>query len=678
MLDGASVRDLSPLEDVAVRLSERVVPILSWVLGALVVVCVLSFSLAFYLYRVSMTLPEIGVDPDAIKTARTSIVYAADGSVIAEWHGEQDRTLVATRDMPEHLRNAVVAIEDRRFYEHDGVDFTGIGRAFGANAAAGEVEQGGSTITQQLVKILYTGRERTVTRKIKEALFAYELESKNDKDAVLTTYLNTVYFGRGAYGVEAAAQRYFGKPASSLDVAESATLAGIIRSPSRYGSSSAASASVEATTLRRNLVLRKMREQRLITTPLEREARAKPLVFAPSKEAGAVAPYFVEYVKQDLIDTLGAEKVYAGGLRVYTSLDPRLQAAAEKAATQLSAPGDPEVALVSLRPSDGRVLAMIGGRDFKANQFNLASQGRRQPGSAFKPFVLVAALQEGIRPDAVFETAPYSVPVKDGVWNVQNYENRFAAGTMTLQAATDFSVNGVFARLIMQIGPAKVVKAAKRMGITTALSPDPAIALGGLKNGVSPLEMASAFGTIANRGQHVPPSGLVMVTDDGGRLVHTRAVESTQAMAPETAAQAANMLHEVVQRGTGVEAKLPVWAAGKTGTTQSYRDAWFVGWAGDVSTAVWVGNREAQVPMTNVRGLAVTGGSFPARIWREFMSATIVARGGDEMPASSPPPALVEVRICDESRLLANPRCPRVAEQYLLPTQAPRQTCKIH
>jgi penicillin-binding protein 1A len=652
---------------------------LSWVLGALVVVCVLSFSLAFYLYRVSTTLPEIAVNPDAIKTARTSIVYAADGSVIAEWHGEQDRTLVAMRDMPEYLREAVVAIEDRRFYEHDGVDFTGIGRALGANATAGEVEQGGSTITQQLVKILYTGRERSATRKIKEALFAYELESKNDKDAVLATYLNTVYFGRGAYGVEAAAQRYFSKPASALDLAESATLAGIIRSPSRYGASSAASAAVDATATRRNVVLRVMREQGRITAELEREARARPLEFAPSKEAGVVAPYFVEYVKQDLVDTLGAEKVYAGGLRVHTSLDPQLQAAAEKAATQLSTPGDPEVALVSLRPSDGRVLAMIGGRDFKANQFNLAAQGHRQPGSAFKPFVLVAALQEGIRPDTVFETAPYSVPVKDGVWTVQNYENRFAAGTMTLQAATDFSVNGVYARLIMQIGPAKVVKAAKRMGITTALSPDPAIALGGLKNGVSPLEMASAFGTIANRGQRVPPSGLVMVTDDSGRLVHTRGVESTQAIAPETAAQAATMLHDVIERGTGVEAKLPVWAAGKTGTTQSYRDAWFVGWAGDVATAVWVGNREAQVPMTNGHGIAVTGGGFPARIWREYMTAATSKARASEAPApGTPPPALVEERICQESGLLANPRCPHVVEQYMLPTQAPRQTCKIH
>ena len=457
------------------RLANRVVPILTWTLATLAVVCVLSFSLAFYLYSLSTNLPDLAVNPDALKTARTSIVYAANGSVIAEWHGEQDRTVVSFDDMPESLREAVVAIEDRRFYEHDGVDLMGIGRALGANAAAGDVEQGGSTITQQLVKILFTSRERSVTRKIREALLAYELETKNDKDKVLETYLNTIYFGRGAYGIESAARNYFGKPASALDLAESATLAGIIRSPSRYGAPSA----VAETKKRRNVVLVKMREQGFITSQEARDASNVPLVFAASKEAGKVAPFFVEYVKQDLIDTLGTERVYAGGLRVYTSLEPDLQALAEKAATQLSAPGDPEIALVSVRPADGKVLAMVGGRDFKANQFNLATQGRRQPGSAFKPFVLVTALQEGIRPDQVFESTPYSVPVKDGVWTVQNYENRFTEGSMTLQAATDYSVNAVYARLIMLIGPEKVVKTAKRMGITAPLVADPAIALGG-------------------------------------------------------------------------------------------------------------------------------------------------------------------------------------------------------
>jgi penicillin-binding protein 1A len=665
------------LEDFVVRLENRVLPILTWVSVALVVFCILVMSLTVYLYSVSATLPDLGVNPDAIKTARTSIVYAADGSVIAEWHGEQDRTVVALRDIPKSLTDAVVAIEDPRFYEHDGVDLTGIGRGLAANAGTGEVEEGGSTITQQLVKILFTGRERSATRKIREALFAYELESKNDKSAVLGTYLNTVYFGHGAYGVESAAQRYFGKPASYLDLAESATLAGIIQAPSRYGSAE----SLEETTKRRDLVLTQMREQDLITEQQEREAKRKPLVLAASTEAGKVAPFFVEYVKQDLIDTLGAEKVYAGGLRVYTSLEPRLQSAAEQSAAQLSLPGDPEVALVSVRASDGHVLAMIGGRDFKASQFNLAVQGRRQPGSAFKPFVLVTALEQGVRANQVFETSPYSVPVTDGVWTVQNYENRFAAGSMTLQAATDYSVNGVFARLVMLVGPEKVVSTAKKMGITTPLDPNPAIALGGLKYGVSPLEMVSAYSTIANGGTRVRPSGIVSVTDDQGRKVLTRSVESTRVIAPELAAQAAEMLHDVVERGTGQKAKLRVWAAGKTGTTQSYRDAWFVGWSGDIATAVWVGNRAAQVPMTAVHGIAVTGGSFPATIWSQYMTEAVKSAPAPApvaAEAGSATPTLVECRVCEDSKLLANPRCPHPADVFLLPGLVPTTTCTTH
>jgi penicillin-binding protein 1A len=666
------------LEDAAVRLSNRLVSVLVWVSAALAVFYVLSISLAIYLYNVSLSLPDLGVNPDAVHTARTSVVYAADGQVIAEWHGEQDRTVVALKDIPDYMVDAVVAIEDRRFYQHDGVDIEAVTRALGANASAGEVEQGGSTITQQLVKILFTGSERSLARKLKEALFAFELESKNDKDAVLGAYLNTVYFGRGAYGVESAAQRYFGKPAAKLDLGEAATLAGIIRSPSRYGST----ASVEETQKRRDTVLAAMVEQGMITDTQETEAQKQPLTFTASKEAGQVAPYFVEYVKQDLIDTLGAEKVYAGGLRVYTSLSPQLQAEAELATQQLSLPGDPEVALVTVRPSDGQVLAMVGGRDFKANQFNLAAQGKRQPGSAFKPFVLVTALENGVKADDVFDARPYSVRVTDGVWSVQNYENGFTADSMTLRAATDYSVNAVYARLIMQLGPAKVVKTAQRMGITTPLDPNPAIALGGLKYGVSPLEMASAYATIANGGVRVPPSGIVKVTDDAGRVVLSRSAESTRVLEPAIAEQAAAMLHEVVEKGTADKAKLPVWAAGKTGTTQSYRDAWFVGWADGLSTAVWVGDRTGQVPMTNVHGLAVTGGTFPAMIWRQYTQAALnsvvpVAGTGGSVPGQ-PPPILVECTVCDDTKLLANPRCPHKVQLYVPSESAPRETCTQH
>ena len=655
------------------RLADRLVTILIWVSGSLAVLCVLSLALGGYLYRVSLTLPDFGVNPDAIKTARTSIVYAADGTAIAEWHGEQDRTIVALREVPKHLRDAVVAAEDRNFYEHNGVDAASIRRVLSNNTTVGE-GQGNRTITQQLVKILFIGEDRSMTRRVKEALFAYQLETKNDKDSLLATYLNTVYFGRGAYGIESASRRYFGKSTASLNLAESATLAGVIRSPSRYGSSSA----IEATSKRRDAVLTLMREQGLITAAEESAAKRTTLAFAPSVEAGRVAPFFVEYVKQDLIDSLGAEKVYAGGLRVYTSLDPRLQASAEQAVKQLPLPTDPEVALVSLRPSDGQVLAMIGGRDFKANQFNLAVQGRRQPGSAFKPFVLAAALGDGVSPDQVFESAPCTVPVADGVWTVQNYENRFTTGTMTLRSATANSVNGVYARLIMLIGPESVVRTAKKMGITTPLVANPAIALGGLKNGVSPLEMTSAYATIANDGVRVRPSGIIAVTDDRGRNILIRSAEATRAISSETAAQAAAVLHSVIEQGTGDSAKLPVWAAGKTGTTQSYRDAWFVGWAGNVATGVWVGNRAAQVPMVGVHGIAVTGGSFPARIWRDHMTQAIQIAADPGASGAGAPPVLLECRICEDSKLLATPRCPRAADKFLPPTLVPSQTCKVH
>ena len=280
--------------------------------------------------------------------------------------------------------------------------------------------------------------------------------------------------------------------------------------------------------------------------------------------------------------------------------------------------------------------------------------------------------------DQVFEASPFSVPVTDGVWTVQNYENRFAAGSMTLDAATDYSVNGVYARLVMLVGPENVAKTAKKMGITTPLSANPAIALGGLKNGVSPLEMASAYGTMANKGVHVQPTGIVSVTDDRGEVVLARSKESTQAIPVDTANTAASMLHDVIERGTGDQAKLPVWAAGKTGTTQSYRDAWFVGWANNIVTAVWVGNRTAQVPMTSVHGIAVTGGSFPASIWREFMKEAINVQVAQAAPELAPIPGLVVCVVCEESGLLANPRCPHTVERFLPAKDVPAKTCTQH
>lgn len=651
--------------------------------AALLSVLVVTFTAAgLYLYGLSRQLPDLDPQSVAFKPAETTVVYAADGSVLAEWHAEQDRTVIPIEQMPQHLQDAVVAIEDERFYQHEGVDFQGIARALRANARSGEAAQGGSTITQQVVKLLFTGNERTLARKVKEALLAYQLEARTDKRRVLEAYLNLVYFGEGAYGVESAAKRYFGKRAADLDLSEAATLAGVIASPARYDPI----AHPEAARERRDRVLRKMRELGMISEEQLAVASAAGIKLASRPEAGGqFAPYFVEHVKQQLIERLGSETVFEGGLRVHTTLDPVLQRHAEEAARALLPdPDDPEAALVCLDTATGDVLAMVGGRDFSKEQFNLAVQGRRQPGSAFKPFVLVTALAQGVKPTDVFEATPYSVRVKDGVWRVQNYENEKTAPAMTLAAATNWSVNAVYARLVMKVGPENVVKMAQAMGVTTRLEPNPAIALGGLTTGVSPLEMASAYSTLATGGIRREPVSVTKVTDRTGAVVLAPVREDRRVIPAQVAKTASAMLHEVVEQGTGQAAKLGVWAAGKTGTTQAYRDAWFVGWAGRLCTAVWVGYREGQVSMTDVHGIKVTGGSFPARIWQRFMSRAIAdyrnPRASDASAAAtgSAGSSLAQFRICTQTMLLANERCPDVVEIYLDPSVAPTARCTEH
>jgi len=655
---------------------ERIISVLWVACGSLVLVALVTVGAGMYLYGLSRSLPDLSQVKPSAYTPQNTIVYAADGSVLAEWHGDENRRTVTSDAMPTTLKRAVVAIEDRRFYVHDGVDMQAILRAAKANADAGGVRQGGSTITQQLVKLVFTRGERTLTRKIKEALLAYDLEDHADKDEVLAAYLNTVYFGNGAYGVESAARRYFDSTAPSLTLSQSALLAGIIRSPAAYDPI----ARPQEALARRNLVLQQMRKQGYITSEQERAAAAEELLIARSRSAPQFAPHFVEYVKAELVRRLGPERVYSGGLNVHTTLEPEIQRSAERAAKTLSGEGDPAVALVALRHSDGSILAMVGGPDYKENQFNLATQGRRQPGSAFKPFVLVAALEDGVKPSQAFKATPLSIPVKDGVWNIENYENSFTRGSLSLHAATNWSVNAVYARLIMRVGPQRVADVARKMGIVSPLDPDPAIALGGLRQGVSPLEMASSFGTLANGGVRVAPSAIALVTNDDGRRVLETKVERKRVLDKRVATEAALMLHDVVERGTGQKARMGRWAAGKTGTTQSYRDAWFVGWSGGISTAVWVGHPEAQIAMTDVHGVKVTGGSFPAQIWSRFMRGAVAAQSGAVTPSDyiDSRSAQVKVVICRESMKLGNKRCTDTVEISLAHSLVPRTACTLH
>ncbi|MDZ4178439.1 MAG: transglycosylase domain-containing protein [Coriobacteriia bacterium] len=660
--------------------------------GVLAVSALVLMASGLYLYRLSLTLPDLSSGPDAVRTARTSIVYAADGSVIAQWHAGEDRTVVELASIPQAMRDATVAAEDERFYEHHGVDIDAMLRSLGFDVG-NRNGLSGSTITQQLVKMLFPEEKRTFARKVKEVMLAYELDVRTDKNEVLEAYLNTVYFGHGAYGIETASRRYFGVSATDLSVGQAALLAGLIRSPGRYSPVDEPDAALS----RRNEVLARMCDAGYISRPVEREAAEAEIVLAPPSDAPEVAPYFVEYVKRSLIDELGTDAVFTGGLRVYTTLEPGIQYEAERAArAALGQATDPEYAVVALEHATGRVLALVGGRDYSQNQFNLAVQGRRQPGSAFKPFVLARALEEGVSPDRVYDATPYTVQVDDGIWKVNNYENDLTASSLTLRAATNWSVNAVYARLIMQVGAEDVVDVARRMGITSEVEANPAIALGGMAQGVSPLEMASAYGTFANGGLRVAPVAITRVTDDSGETLYEPPPSSERAIEESVATRTSLMLHDAVEAGTGVAARIPgTWVAGKTGTTQSYRDAWFVGYTKDISCAVWVGHREGQVAMTDVHGIQVTGGSYPARIWSDFISDAILLRRSPVMPALPFDPVgsgageaegaamvsavnLMPVEMCPDSVRIAHAGCPSPVKMYFEAATGPLAVCAKH
>jgi penicillin-binding protein 1A len=675
-----------------VVVSVRTALTLKIIAGILAVSALALMGSGLYLYRLSLTLPDLSSGPDAVRSARTSVVYAADGSVIAQWHAGEDRTVVDLAGIPQVMRDAVVAAEDERFYEHHGVDVDAMLRSLGFDVGDRNGLTG-STITQQLVKMLFPDEQRTFARKVKEVMLAYELDVRTDKNEVLEAYLNTVYFGHGAYGIETASRRYFGVSATDLNVGQAALLAGLIRSPGRYSPVDEPDAALS----RRNEVLARMCDAGYISRPVEREAAEADIALAPPSDAPEVAPYFVEYVKRSLIEKLGTDAVFTGGLRVYTTLEPGVQREAERAArAALGQESDPEYAVVALEHATGRVLALVGGRDFAQNQFNLAVQGRRQPGSAFKPFVLARAIEEGVSPDRVYDATPYTVQVDDGVWKVNNYENDLTASSLTLRAATNWSVNCVYARLIMQVGAEDVVDIARRMGITSEVEANPAIALGGMAQGVSPLEMASAYGTLANGGLHVEPVAITRVTDDAGQTVYEPRVSSERALQESVAMQTSLMLHDAVEVGTGVAARVPgVRVSGKTGTTQSYRDAWFVGYTSEISCAVWVGHREGQVAMTNVHGTQVTGGSYPARIWSDFIGGAVLQRrspiapglppgspevgsGEAEGAAGATVAAYVPVKMCPDSASVAHAACPSPVEMYLDADIVPLTMCSKH
>lgn len=632
-----------------------------------------------FVYQVTRDLPDIG-DVKSIIKNQTSYIYASDGTLLTRLFSE-NRTIVPIEQISPTLQEAVIAVEDQRFYAHKGVDYIRIVGALVKDLRDLETAQGGSTITQQYVKNAYFSHEKTLTRKIKEAFLASELERNYSKQQILEKYLNTIYFGDGNYGIEAASQSYFGVPAKKLNLAQSALLAGLIKGPELYNPYKYP---VEAEK-RRNLVLDLMVKQDSITDSQAKAAKSSSLLIRPKKHGyQGLNPYFTEWVKTEL-EKLGVDKVaiLSQGLRIHTTLDIRMQESAELAWKKyLPKPSDPEIAIVAVEPSSGAVQAMVGGKNFSEQKYNLATQGARQPGSAFKPFALAAGLMSGISPDDGYDaSSPKTFKVTGSKpWIVHNYSGESGAGYMDLRSATTKSVNVVYAGLITEIGADKVVNVAKKLGITKSyLNPDPAIALGGLKVGVSPLEMASAYATFANNGVYNEPYGVQRIELANGKVIYEHKANPKEAVDRAVSYLVTECLQDVIKHGTGLRARIGRPAAGKTGTTQKYVDAWFCGYTPDLAAAVWVGHKDKQIPMTNVHGIRVAGGTFPAQIWATFMKRAlkdVKPRNFDRAPKGS----LVYVSLCDESNLVATDFCPETSSHVFVRKYKPKdfKNCDVH
>ena len=544
----------------------------------------------------------------------SSQFFDAKGNLITTVDSEEDRIPVTIDKTPKDLQHAFLAAEDIRFYEHGGIDFRGIGRAIYTYIRWGEV-QGGSTITQQLAKNYFLTQEQTLSRKLHEAFIALQIEQKYTKNEILEMYMNQIYFGQGSYGVETAANTYFGKHVQDLDLAQCAMIAGIPKSPNYYSPLSNPKAAKE----RQKTVLEQMTKYGFITKEQADEAYAEPLTYKSLNESPGSKKYFIDYVIQLLVDKFGPDAVYKQGLKVYTTLDPDMQKAAEKAAAQTptyytdsNKLKQPQSSIVAVEPKTGYIKAMIGGRG--TDQFNRAVMAERQPGSAFKPFVYMNAFEQGATPGDTVEDSP--IP---GEWNPQNYDRSFH-GTVSYRTALTYSYNVPAVKVAMKYGPEKIVKLAKKFGISTLVDDDEnaVIALGGLTHGVTPLEMAGAYAGIANMGKFNKPTPIIKILDRNGKVLYEHKANPTQVVKPETAYMMISMMEDVMTRGTGRGAAINRTCAGKSGTTSDYHDAWFVGFTPALACAVWIGDDNND----SLGGM--TGGGEPATLWRTFMSNALV------------------------------------------------------
>lgn len=599
-----------------------------------IALCLVVFAgLGFgYIFAAYQSLPAVG---NNMRPAVSSQVFDSHGRLITTLHSDQNRLPIDINKVPQNLQNAFIAAEDNRFYEHIGIDPIGIFRAIFANLTNRGIAQGGSTITQQLAKNAFLSQEQTLKRKIQEAMLALEIEHKYSKKEILEMYMNQIYFGQGAYGIQTAAKTYFNKDVNELTLTQCAMLAGLPKSPNYYSPFN----NLNEAKKRKNVVLDQMVKYGYVSAAEAEDAKNQDLGLSKSHQSKEADEYasFIDYVSQQVAKKYGDDALYKEGLKIYTTMDVDKQHAAVRAMRNLpnnytdeNGLTQPQAAIVSIDPKTGHILAMVGGRG--QDSFNRASMAVRQPGSAFKPFVYLTALQHDMTPDTTMDDQP----VTYGSWSPKNTGGSYS-GTMTLSDALAHSVNTIAVQLADKVGTKNIIANAKKMGITTLDAKDDnlAMALGGLTKGVTPLEMASAYGTFANKGVHVKPTAIVKILDrDGNVLEDASTLEKeetkTRVMSEREAYEMTTMLEGVIDHGTGTAAAIGRPAAGKTGTTDDNKDAWFVGYTPDIVTAVWIGDDTGSHSLGEIYG-----GTIPAEIWKDYMSSATSDESGGDFSAPS-------------------------------------------
>ncbi len=602
----------------------------------------------------------------------TSRLYSDSNRLLAEFFLE-NRTPVALDDVPDMMIKALIATEDTRFYQHFGIDLHGVIRAMFRNIRARKVLEGGSTLTQQLAKVLFLTPERSYWRKLKEMVLALRIEQRYTKREILTLYLNQIYFGSGAYGIEAAAQIYYAKHAKDLDLAECALLAGLPRSPRYYSPFKSPTSALG----RRAYVLNRMVAMGVISTEQAEEAKKAPLPIQVASKTVSRAPYFVEYVRQQVEERFGSSILYSGGLNIYTSINDDLQAYAEQAVqsgllnieTQNGKPRTSQrlqSALLAIDPTTGCIRAMVGGRDFSQSQFNRALQALRQPGSAFKPIIYAAALEHGYSASDILDDSPLSITVnRNKDWAPENFTHTYQ-GPVTLRRVLEQSLNVPTVRLVDKIGTDEIIRYARKLGIRSPLTHYLPLALG--SSDVTLAELTSAFAVFDNHGVKLGPVSILSITDSAGHVLYTNDAMPEQVIKPETAYLVTYLLEGVIEHGTGWKAQeLDRPASGKTGTTNDYRDAWFVGYTPSLVAGVWVGyDDEASI------GRKETGARAALPIWLEFMKKAHSDRNAEEFPV---PDGIVFKQVDPKNGLLSTERCHNsIREAYLEGTE-PHQFC---